>query len=99
MLASVRNRLAVVAAVDSFSDPEQQAAGRFAVEVLNKRLLSCPYTFANSWLRFKDGLEEAESAAASEVDAAEKSAEEDTADEIENGKNELATRGKRSAPG
>lgn len=58
-------------------------AGIFASEILNKRLLSCPYTFADSWLRFKAGLQESEKAETDEVKAAHDSAEEDTDDDLE----------------
>jgi SNF2 family DNA or RNA helicase len=61
----------------------EQTAGRFAVEVLNKRLLLCPYTFADSWFRLKEGIREQSQAEASEVGAAKRSAEEDTADDRE----------------
>src|SRR5262249_25531994 len=40
----------------------EQLAGAFAVEVLGKRLLSCPVTFAGSWHRYLRGLDEAEAA-------------------------------------
>ncbi len=58
-------------------------AGRFAIEILNKRLLSCPYTFADSWLRFKEGPLDPELAETDEVRAAQISADQDTADDRE----------------
>lgn len=62
----------------------EQVAGRFAVEVLGKRLLSCPYTFANSWQRYMEGLRDAQTAAtATEVRSAEKSTSEETGDDRE----------------
>lgn len=61
----------------------EQLAGTFAVEVLNKRLLSCPATFADSWFRFKEGMADAESAAATEMVAAHRASEEDLADDGE----------------
>lgn len=60
-----------------------QIAGTFAVEVLNKRLLSCPATFADSWHRFKEGLADAEAAAADEMAAARWASEEDLSDDGE----------------
>jgi hypothetical protein len=33
----------------------RQLAGSFAIEILSKRLLSSPFTFAESWYRFLDG--------------------------------------------
>jgi len=60
-----------------------QLAGSFAVEVLNKRLLSCPATFADSWFRFKEGMEEAEVARPEEMSAAHRASEEDISDDRE----------------
>ncbi|MCC6316621.1 MAG: DNA helicase [Gemmatimonadaceae bacterium] len=61
----------------------EQVAGTFALEVLNKRLLSCPTTFADSWFRFKEGLADAEAAHPSEMGAAMRASEEDLADDGE----------------
>jgi hypothetical protein len=61
----------------------EQLAGAFAVEVLGKRLLSCPVTFADSWHRYLRGLEETEGASAEEVRAAERAAREDLPDDLE----------------
>lgn len=65
------------------SHRHEQLAGNFAVDVLNKRLLSCPYTFANSWRRFKDGIKEALIADYMEVKAAEKAIAADIDDDRE----------------
>lgn len=64
------------------SDHKEQLAGLFAVEVLNKRLLSSPFTFANSWYRFKEGLQEEEVTTA-ELNAARKAVDEDLDDDQE----------------
>lgn len=61
----------------------EQLAGSFAIEVLNKRLLSCPYTFAHSWYRFKDGIAQTESAELAEVQAAKKATLADLDDDRE----------------
>jgi superfamily II DNA or RNA helicase len=61
----------------------EQLAGAFAVEVLNKRLLSCPAAFADSWFRFREGMEESEAARAEEMSAAHRASEEDIADDRE----------------
>jgi len=61
----------------------EQLAGAFAVEVLGKRLLSCPVAFADSWHRYKEGLAELEGADADEVRAAERAAREEIADDQE----------------
>lgn len=63
--------------------PEARTVLNFAIEVLRKRLLSCPTTFADSWLRFKAGLATAEAAQASEVLAARRALEEDLDDDQE----------------
>jgi superfamily II DNA or RNA helicase len=72
----------------------EQIAGTFAVEVLNKRLLSCPATFADSWFRFKEGLaDDEEAAAAPEMVAAHEASEEDLSDDGEKtGRGQQASR-------
>jgi len=58
-------------------------AGSFALEVLNKRLLSCPYTFASSWYRLEVGMIQSETVSASTVQSAKRSLAEDLADDAE----------------
>lgn len=71
-----------VRAIIRSSQKTEQLAGIFAIEILSKRLLSCPYTFGESWYRFLDGAEgEATDAAA--VRAAQRSLEEDLDDDDE----------------
>ena len=65
------------------SSKTEQLAGSFAVEVLNKRLLSCPYTFASSWYRFQLGVSQTEEVTASTVQAAKRSLAEDLDDDQE----------------
>ncbi|EKU96558.1 DNA/RNA helicase, superfamily II [Leptolyngbya sp. PCC 7375] len=66
------------------SSKKEQLAGSFAVEVLNKRLLSCPYTFANSWFRFREGNEQqGEEVDAGDVQAARRSTQADLDDDQE----------------
>ena len=55
----------------------------FAIEILRKRLLSCPVAFADSWLRFKLGLEQGQTILPAEVAAAQKATEEDIDDDQE----------------
>ena len=61
----------------------EQLAGSFAVEVLNKRLLSCPYTFALSWQRFQEGVNQTESAKTIDVQAAKRALSADLDDDLE----------------
>jgi superfamily II DNA or RNA helicase len=61
----------------------KRRAGTFAVEMLGKRLLSCPIAFAESWRRCKAGLAEAQRAEEAEVDAARRDVERDTGDDRE----------------
>ncbi|MEH2093397.1 DISARM system SNF2-like helicase DrmD [Nostoc sp.] len=75
-------RAAVKSAIASSKRTEQIAAF-FAIEVLNKRLLSCPYTFAYSWHRFKAGIEQEDSAELAEVQAARRATLEDLDDDRE----------------
>lgn len=63
--------------------PEVRAVLNFAIEVLRKRLLSSPVTFADSWLRFKAGLAAQDQTHASEVLAARRAVEEDIDDDQE----------------
>lgn len=58
-------------------------AGRFAVELLGKRLLSCPFTFSDSWSRIRAGLEEATAASEGEMLAAERAVRDETDDDLE----------------
>ncbi len=61
----------------------RKLSGTFAIEILGKRLLSGPATFANSWLRCKLGLVEEEASSDSDVEAAKKSVNDDTGDDRE----------------
>ena len=58
-------------------------AGAFAVEILGKRLLSCPTAFAESWRRAQQGLGEEGVATASEVIAAQRAVRQETGDDRE----------------
>jgi hypothetical protein len=58
------------------------------VEILGKRLLSCPTAFAESWRRSKEGLGQQEAATETEVAAAERSVRQDTGDDREAQKRE-----------
>lgn len=61
----------------------RRVAGRFALEILGKRMLSGPAAFLDSWSRCKMGLQEQESAEDGELQAAGRSAQEDTDDDRE----------------
>ncbi len=61
----------------------RRIAGTFAIEILGKRLLSGPATFADSWSRCKLGLAEDEVAGDSDVVVAKHSVEEETGDDRE----------------
>jgi len=63
--------------------PEARMVLNFAIEVLRKRLLSSPMTFADSWLRFKAGLAEQQGTQSSEVLAAQRATQEDIDDDQE----------------
>jgi len=62
---------------------KRRLAGRFAIEILGKRLLSGPVTFIDSWCRCRQGLEESQAADDAEVVAAQKTVQEETADDRE----------------
>ncbi len=63
---------------------KDELAGSFAIEVLGKRLLSCPVAFADSWRRYREGMAAEEEASADEVRAAERAAREEGDDDREN---------------
>ncbi len=63
--------------------PAARMVLNFAIEILRKRLLSSPVTFADSWLRFKEGLAEVERLEAAEVLAAQRATEADIDDDQE----------------
>ena len=64
-----------------------ERAGTFAIEILGKRLLSCPTAFADSWRRTRDGYARAEQAAHAATDAdvaaAKRSVDRETSDDRE----------------
>jgi superfamily II DNA or RNA helicase len=74
-------RVAIRSAVAKAA-PGERTAGYFAIEVLGKRLLSCPSTFAESWRRVRQGSHEA-AATAAEVSAAKTSVDEEIDDDRE----------------
>jgi superfamily II DNA or RNA helicase len=74
---------AAVRKLISGSERRRRRSGSFAIEILGKRLLSCPVAFAESWRRCKDGLVQAEAAADAEVAAAERSVRQETGDDRE----------------
>ena len=65
----------------------RERAGTFAIEILGKRLLSCPTAFADSWVRARDGYlraeQDARAATDAEVTAAKRSVERETSDDRE----------------
>ena len=67
----------------SSGERRRRMAGAFAVEILGKRLLSCPTAFADSWRRCKEGLAEGAGATEADVNAAERAVRQDTGDDRE----------------
>ena len=61
----------------------RRRTGAFAVEILGKRLLSCPTAFADSWSRTRQGLSGAEPATEKDVAAAERTLRQETGDDRE----------------
>ena len=66
----------------------RRRAGRFATEILGKRLLSCPTAFAESWRRSKEGLAETQAASDADLAATERSVRQETGDDRETQKRE-----------
>ena len=75
-------RTAVRGLVSKGSAPRRRT-GAFAVEILGKRLLSCPTAFADSWSRTRQGLSGAEPATEKDVAAAERTLRQETGDDRE----------------
>ena len=83
-----RNAVRRLAATDAGggsanADARRVRAGAFAVEILGKRLLSCPTAFAESWRRARQGLAEPEAAGERDLAAAERALRQETGDDRE----------------
>ena len=61
----------------------RRRAGIFAVEILGKRLLSCPTAFAESWRRTRQGFRDSAAASETELAAAERALRRETGDDRE----------------
>ena len=61
----------------------RRRAGSFAVEILGKRLLSCPTAFAESWRRCREGLTEGMAVDETAVLAAKRNIDRETGDDRE----------------
>ena len=61
----------------------RRRAGNFAVEILGKRLLSCPTAFAESWRRARQGFADESTASEAALTAAEQSLWQETGDDRE----------------
>lgn len=61
----------------------RRRAGTFAIEILGKRLLSCPTAFAESWRRSKEGFASELPTTEADVDAARRTVERETGDDRE----------------
>ncbi|MBK6940543.1 MAG: DNA helicase [Planctomycetes bacterium] len=72
-----------VRALVSSGEGRRRRSGSFAVEILGKRLLSCPTAFAESWRRAKQGLAESVTASDAELAAVERTVRQDTGDDRE----------------
>lgn len=72
-----------VRALVGAGEGRRRRSGSFAVEILGKRLLSCPTAFAESWRRAKEGLAELRGASDTELIAVERSVRQDTGDDRE----------------
>ena len=77
-------RTAVRKLVSAGTRPRRRA-GTFAVEILGKRLLSCPTAFAESWSRARQGFSDpdVEAAAETELAAAARAVRQETGDDRE----------------
>ena len=62
---------------------QRRRAGTFAVEILCKRLLSCPTAFADSWRRARQGFTDPETATERDLSASERALRQETGDDRE----------------
>lgn len=93
VLSLSTQEVALSAAFDAFrkairklivsGEGKRRRAGAFAVEILGKRLLSCPTAFAESWRRCKEGLAEAQAASEADIESARRAVERETGDDPE----------------
>ncbi|MBU3931910.1 MAG: DEAD/DEAH box helicase, partial [Proteobacteria bacterium] len=74
-------------------ETRRRRAGSFAVEILGKRLLSCPTAFAESWRRCREGLAEGTAADETDVIAAKRNVERETGDDRETQSREATAAG------
>ncbi len=74
---------AKVRSIVASGDHGRRRSGSFTVEILGKRLLSCPTAFAESWRRAKQGLAEGELASDGDVAAAARTVAQETGDDRE----------------
>ncbi|MBD3334740.1 MAG: DNA helicase, partial [Candidatus Eisenbacteria bacterium] len=74
-------------------DRRRRRSGSFAVEILGKRLLSCPTAFAESWRRSKEGMTQEEAAGDREMEAAARGVRQETGDDREAQKREETAAG------
>ena len=72
-----------IRSVVASGEGRRRRSGNFAVEILGKRLLSCPTAFAESWRRAKEGLAESAAATDAELAAVERDVRQDTGDDRE----------------
>ena len=77
----------------SSGETRRRRAGSFAVEILGKRLLSCPTAFAESWRRCREGLTEEIAAEETDVMAAKRNIERETGDDRETQSREATAAG------
>ena len=74
---------AAVRALVSQGPAARRRTGAFAVEILGKRLLSCPTAFAESWSRARQGFDGVEPATEKDVAAAARTLRQETGDDRE----------------
>ena len=70
-----------ISAYLSSAGKRDKLVGQFALEVLNKRLLSCPYTFAVSWYRLLEGAQAEDSIDSDELYKIQETVSEDSEDD------------------
>lgn len=83
LIFAVEDFKKTVRSVIATASKTKQIAGCFAIEILGKRLLSCPMTFIESWKRCKNSLDASDTVEDAELGQLKRSLDEEVTDDKE----------------
>ena len=83
LIFAVEDFKRAVRSVIATASKTKQIAGCFAIEILGKRLLSCPMTFIESWKRCKNSLDASDTVEDAELGQLKRSLDEEVTDDKE----------------